>query len=126
MKFKLDENLGPTVQQVFQKRGFDCQTVHDERLFGADDPVVLAKTIAEDRVLVTMDREFGNVLLYPPESTCGIAVINLPGRISRGLLAAAIESFLIACERQQVQGKLWIVEVGRIREHQSTTENEQE
>ena len=126
MKFKLDENFGPTAHQVFQRRGLDCQTVHDEGLAGADDPAVLAAAVAEGRVLVTMDHDFGNVLVYPPESSCGVAIVNLPGRASRGLLAAVLESFLVACEQQQLRGKLWIVEPGRIREHQATTESEME
>lgn len=42
MKFKLDENFGPTVLEIFKRRGVDCHTVHEEGLTGADDPDVLA------------------------------------------------------------------------------------
>ena len=42
MKFKLDENFGPTVHEVFKRRGLDCVTVHDEALTGAEDSAVLA------------------------------------------------------------------------------------
>jgi predicted nuclease of predicted toxin-antitoxin system len=126
MKFKLDENFGPTVPAVFQQRGHDCRTVHQERLTGADDAAVLAATVAEERILVTMDHDFGNVLAYPPETTSGVAVINPPGRVSRQLLALLLESLLVACEQQQLQGNLWIVEPGRIREHRSSTESDLE
>ncbi|RJP37719.1 MAG: hypothetical protein C4547_05335 [Phycisphaerales bacterium] len=126
MKFKLDENFGPTVQQVFRKRGLDCRTVVDEGLSGSPDPDVLAAAVAEQRVLVTLDRDFSNVLTFPPATTCGIAVVNLPRRATRALLAAVLDSFLAACEDRRLRGKLWIVQPGRIREHESWTENEPE
>lgn len=50
-----------------------AHTVFDERLSGAEDRAVLAAAVAEDRVLVTLDRDFTNVLIFPPESTAGIA-----------------------------------------------------
>jgi predicted nuclease of predicted toxin-antitoxin system len=91
----------------------------DEGLAGADDPAVLAAAVASDRVLVTMDHDFGNVLAFPPQSAHGIVIVNLPSNPSRRLLAIVLESFLSACRTQELRGKLWIVEPGRIREHQS-------
>jgi predicted nuclease of predicted toxin-antitoxin system len=117
MKFKLDENFGPSALEVFQQHGADCQTVLEEKLGGADDKSVLASAVAENRVLVTLDRDVTNVLQFPPEQTSGVAVM-LPGRrASRELLTLLIESFLAACEQKLIRGKLWIIEPGRIREH---------
>jgi predicted nuclease of predicted toxin-antitoxin system len=124
MKFKLDENFGPTVHEVFQRRGMDCQTVAGEGLGGADDPTVMAAAVAEGRILVTLDRDFTNVLLYPPEATAGVAVVRLGRRASRQLLANVLDSFLTACENQLIHGKLWILEPGRIREHRSSEESD--
>lgn len=78
MRFKLDENFGPTVHQVFEKRGLDCRTVVEEGLSGSPDSEVLAAAIGEERVLVTLDKDFSNVLSFPPATTCGVAVVNLP------------------------------------------------
>jgi predicted nuclease of predicted toxin-antitoxin system len=125
MKFKLDENFGPSVHEVFLRRGLDCHTVHGEGLTGADDPRILGAAVAEGRVLVTLDRDFANVLLYPPEETAGVAVVQLGRRASRTLLAAVLDSFLVACETKLIRGKLWIIEPGRIREHKSDTESDQ-
>ncbi len=119
MKYKLDENLGPTVPRMFAYKGLDCQTVHGEGLTGADDGAVLAAAVAEGRILVTMDHDFGNVLVYPPEATCGVAILNPPGGVSRVLLMSLLESFVEACEQGALHGKLWIVEPGRIRERQA-------
>lgn len=124
MKFKLDENLGPSVQAVLVHRGYDCQMVPEEDLSGADDERVLAAAVSEGRVLVTIDHDFANTLRYPPDRTAGIAVLNPPGRVSRGLLQVLVEVLVVAMEHKAIHGKLWIVEPSRIREHQSEHETE--
>lgn len=124
MKFKLDENFGRTVHEVFQRRGLDCHTVAEEKMSGATDASVLAAAVAEKRILVTMDRDFKNVLAYPPEATFGIAVVQPGRRASRALLAAMLDSFLSALEQKLIRGKLWIIEPGRIREHKTEDECE--
>lgn len=120
MKFKLDENLGPSIQSIFQEHGHDCATAREEGLGGADDPKMLQAAIAEDRILVTNDHDFGNVLAYPPDDTAGIVVLNPPGRVSSRLLRRLVLALLGALSRENVHGRLWIVEPGRIREHQSS------
>ncbi len=67
MKFKFDENLGPFIQTLFASRGHDCHSLREENLLGAHDEDVLAAAVSEGRVLVTLDRDFGNVLLFSPE-----------------------------------------------------------
>jgi predicted nuclease of predicted toxin-antitoxin system len=119
VRFKLDENLGPSIEVLFREHGHDCTTVREEGLAGADDPLVLRAALSENRILVTNDHDFGNVLVYPPERTAGIAVLNPPGRTSLQLLRRLATTLLETLAIESVEGKLWIVEPGRIREHQS-------
>jgi predicted nuclease of predicted toxin-antitoxin system len=126
MKFKLDENLGPSIQLLFREHGHDCVTTREEGLGGAVDPKVLQVAVAEGRILVTNDHDFGNVLLYPPEDTTGIAVLNPPGRVSLLMLRRLTMVLLDALACEDIHKKLWIVEPGRIREHQSNRERDLE
>ena len=118
MKVKLDENLGRSIQRVFRERRFDAITVREQKLAGAKDPRVMQAASRERRILVTTDQDFANVLLFPPENTAGVAVIRLPGRATRQRLMRLVSAFLDAIESRSIAGKLWIVEPGRIREHQ--------
>ncbi len=118
MNFKLDENLGPAVREVFSRRGHDCRMVREQGLGGAVDTRVLEAAVSEGRILVTTDHDFGNVLIYPPNQTSGIAIMNPPGRASRSLLQSLAETLLTAVEQEAIRGKLWIVEPSRIREHE--------
>jgi len=126
MKFKLDENLGPSIQALFQERAHDCATTCEEGLGGANDDSILQAAVAEDRILVTTDHDFANVLVYPPHATAGLIVLNPPGRVSLALLRRLVISLLDALAQGDVRGKLWIVEPGRIREHQPRTPPDQE
>jgi predicted nuclease of predicted toxin-antitoxin system len=118
MRLKLDENFGPWAQEAFQQRGLDWPSVYDQGLRGAHDEAVLKAAVAEQRVLVTMDTDFGNVVAYPPEHTAGLVVLRVPGRASRTLILTLIKAFLDAVYGHEIGGRLWIVEPGRIRKHE--------
>lgn len=119
MKFKLDENFGPTIKAIIAAAGYDCLTVVDEALGGAGDREVLDAATSEERILLTMDHDFGNVLAYPPALTQGVVIVS-PGRSSPLLLQQLVRDFLRAAEGISLAGQLWIVEPGRIRIHEST------
>jgi predicted nuclease of predicted toxin-antitoxin system len=48
------------------KLGLDADTVVDEGLRGSTDADVLAAARAEERMVFTLDRGFGNIKTYPP------------------------------------------------------------
>ena len=118
MRFKLDENFGRSIQEVLEEAGHDARTVHEENLQGAPDPEILAAATSEDRILITMDHGFGNVLIYDHKGTAGVAVINAPGRPTLALLRLLTATLLKGLTIGEIRGRLWIVEPGRIREHQ--------
>ena len=76
MKLKLDENIPRDAVVAMRRRGIDADTVVDEQLAGATDPAVLDAARAEGRMLVTLDRGFGDVRRYPPGTHAGILVLR--------------------------------------------------
>ena len=78
MKFLLDENLSPLHARTVRDLGHDAVSVVEIGLSGADDLDVRAAAIEQERILVTLDADFANVLRYPPAGTrasCGSASI---------------------------------------------------
>ena len=122
MKFKLDENFGTRTQHVFKVAGYDVQTVFQESLQGASDQRIYDVCCAEQRCLVTLDMDFANVTRFAPDRPGGIAVIRLPRNPSLSLLESLIRQLLHALDTITLDNKLWIVEPGRIRVHQSDEE----
>lgn len=83
MKIKLDENLHVAMSSVFVAHGHEVDTVADEGLAGADDASVLAAACGDGRIVVTLDRGFGDIRLYPPGTHRGILVLRLDDQSAR-------------------------------------------
>jgi len=124
MKFKLDENLGTRTQQFFHSAGHDVQTVRNQGLQGCSDLRLYEVCCIEQRCLVTFDLDFADVTRFPPAQTNGIVVIRVPRNPSLSLLEQLVRQLLQAITQMSVEKKLWIVEIGRIRIHQSEKDEE--
>ena len=115
MKVKLDENLGNRAINLFRISGHDVATVSGQRLGGTSDDELIAVCRAEGRVLITLDLDFSNVLRFPPQQHAGIAVPRVPHPIELDIIHERVRVLLKASERENLSGRLWIVEHDRIR-----------
>ncbi len=118
MKLKLDENLGVRGQRILKGAGHDVCTVAEQSLQQVEDRRLIAHCQAEGRCLVTLDLDFANPLLFLPSQYSGIAVLRLPNKPSAADLARAIETLTTALGKESIEGRLWIVESGRVRIYQ--------
>jgi predicted nuclease of predicted toxin-antitoxin system len=124
MKFKLDENFGTRTQRIFESIGHDVHTVYQEALQGVSDRRLYEVCCQEQRCLVTLDLDFADVTRFPPQQAGGIVVIRVPRNPSIALLETLVKQFLQTAEQMAVAQKLWVVEVGRIRIHQTDIDEE--
>jgi predicted nuclease of predicted toxin-antitoxin system len=113
---KLDENLGERGRELLADAGHDVATVADQGLSGAVDHRVIEVCGTERRCLVTLDLDFSNPFVFPPEQYAGIAVLR-PRRLTPTELYATVKTLISALQRQPILGKLWTVERHRIREY---------
>ena len=67
MRFKLDENLPGALAKIFVEAGHDASTVVDQGIGGAADPDIASVCQSEGRAIVTMDMDFADIRLYPPQ-----------------------------------------------------------
>jgi predicted nuclease of predicted toxin-antitoxin system len=119
MKLKLDENFDIRLLPELLNEGFDADTVIAEDLAGSPDETIYDTCKTVGRTLVTLDLDFSNPLRFPPEDTEGIVVVR-PPRAVLSSIRATLWSVIAQLKTGAVKGKLWIVEAGRIREHDNT------
>lgn len=116
MKIKLDENLGKRVQRCFAAEGHDTETVKTEGLSGQPDEVIFERCSQERRILVTLDRDFGNVMRFHPERLPGTVIFSVPEPPGYSLLLKLASQIAKRLREGPMTSMLWIVEPGRIRE----------
>ncbi len=125
MKFKLDENLADRCQALLIAAGHDVATVPSERIESIADSDLIDRCRAEQRCLVTLDLGFANPLIFLPSRYAGIAVLRLPAKPSVVDLTTLMRTLVDAIAKEEIAGKLWIVEVGRVRVYQEESEQTQ-
>ncbi|MBI1730377.1 DUF5615 family PIN-like protein [Candidatus Acetothermia bacterium] len=118
MKFKLDENIDARLGLQIQQRGHDVSSVREQNLHGIHDEALYRHCRNERRILVTLDKDFSNVLRFTPAGSSGLVVLrghdNLFSTMER-----LIHTLVEALDKNQPAGQLWIVEPGRLRIHES-------
>jgi predicted nuclease of predicted toxin-antitoxin system len=117
VRLKLDENLGNSVAELLRRAGHDTATVREQNLAGATDENIFGVCKSEDRALITLDRDFGQVQRFQPRQSAGIVILELGGPASLRLIQERVRDFLALAASRSVVGELWIVEAGRIRVH---------
>ena len=117
MRLKIDENIGHRGVALLRAHGHDVETVEDEGLRGVSDEDLFSACSSENRILITLDRGFGQVLRFRPSKNSGIVILESGPRFSLESLLARLREFLSASSLNSVEGAVWVVEPGRIRIH---------
>lgn len=116
MKVKLDENLGTRGAQILEAGCCDVLTVVAESLCSSSDETLIEVCRAEQRVLISLDKDFSSILRFPPARYAGLVVLRLPEPLTPSTIEDALRRFLEASAGQDLAGRLWIVDSRRIRE----------
>ena len=77
MKFLLNENIDPKLAHGLRAKGCDATSIRE--LFpGAADEAVLQMAVAEERILVTHDKDFGELAFHRGlPAQCGVVLFRI-------------------------------------------------
>lgn len=114
IRFKTDENLHPDVAQYLRANGHDAHTVWDQALRGASDQALAQVCRAEGRVLMTLDLDFADIRVYPPQQYAGIIVLRLASQ-SRNHVLRSVTRLIPLLAESDIVGHLWIVDEQSVR-----------
>jgi len=121
MKFKLDECVDARLSINFEHAGYEAATVYQQGLGGIGDERLYHLCMDEGYILVTQDIHFSNVLNFTPKYTPGIVVMRGPDDLF-ATTRKLVETLIQGLKTENPEGRLWIVELERIRIHESMEE----
>lgn len=108
MRLKLDENMPADAQLAAGAQGHDVDTVVDEGLGGRNDGDVLQAATRDNRILVTLDRGFGDVRRYRPGTHAGIVVLRVDAQYVTAVVDV-LSTFLSRDDLGELAGSIVIV-----------------
>ncbi len=112
MRFLVDECTGPSVARWLREQGYDVVSVY-EQARGADDAAVLKMAVAEERILITSDKEFGTWIMRDRQAHCGVILLRLNDE--RAPNKIRVLSHLLRDYSDQLAGNLVVVTETRVR-----------
>ena len=78
MNFLTDANVYLPMVDGLRQLEHDVFDLKEQKLAHLDDTDIFTLAQNTKRVLITMDKDFTNILLYPPGEHEGIIVVKLP------------------------------------------------
>ena len=114
-RFLIDEDLPHLLASLLLERGHQSEHVRDLGLRGSSDARIYEAAQQRQAVLVTGDRDFGNLLQFPLGTHFGIVVVQYPSVMRTRELAGQVATTLTALDDATFKGSLIILEPGRSR-----------
>src|SRR5260370_23263323 len=112
MNFLADESCAGPVIRALLEAGHDVVAIAKVAK-GATDEQVLERALNENRVLLTEDRDFGELVYARGRSSAGVILVRFPGRARRAKPATVVEA--VAKLGSRLRDAFTVVEPGRAR-----------
>jgi predicted nuclease of predicted toxin-antitoxin system len=112
MKFLVDAGVGKNAEQLLEDFGFDSKAIRDidPRM---SDFEILQLAVAETRIIVTMDKDFGELVYNSGYNHSGILLLrleNMNGNEKAGILRFIIENYA-----SELKGNFCVFQKGKFR-----------
>lgn len=76
IKFLVDVGVGKSVENYLREKGYDIKTVRDIDPAMRDEKIIQIAAI-EKRMVVTMDKDFGELVYHSFMDHCGVLLLRL-------------------------------------------------
>jgi predicted nuclease of predicted toxin-antitoxin system len=107
-----DENCAGPVIRALRAAGHDVLAIA-ESAPGASDEAVIARAFGERRVLITEDRDFGELVYARGHSAAGVVFVKFPNRVRGAKPSAVVEA--LAKLGMRLHDGFTVIEPGRVR-----------
>ncbi len=114
MRFLADMGVGVRVVEWLRSQGHDAVHLREEGLHRAPDEQVLAKAVAEERIILTFDLDFGDLAALMPDRPARIILLRLVNEHTLHVIER-LSTVLPACEDDLARPVVLVIEEARYR-----------
>ncbi len=112
IKFVLDVGVGNKVWQYLTAKGYDAKLITEINPSMSDTEILLiAKN--EHRMVITMDKDFGELVYHSSKSHKGVLLLRLED--ATGDEKVSVIQFILDNFENQIEGKFCVFKNGRFR-----------
>lgn len=114
IKFLADENIAPRVVKSLRQEKFNVLSVYEEKLSGASDEELLKFAQKEKRIIITHDKDFGNLIHQPFQTHGGVILLRLRNQSPQNVINHLIP-LLKKVKPSKIKNRLVVFQEGKIR-----------
>jgi predicted nuclease of predicted toxin-antitoxin system len=114
MRFLADMGVDQRIVDWLRTQGHDAVHLREQGLHRAADADIFAKAIAEDRIVLTFDLDFGEILALAGAAVVSVILFRL-NNTRTPFVQKRLEAVLAADATALVQGAIIVLEDGRHR-----------
>jgi len=116
MRLLIDVNVGRLVEAWLRDYGYDMVAVRDIDSSMADSHI-LAIAAQDERMVVTMDKDFGELVYRSGQTHAGVLLLRLETETSEEKIA--VLTHILNYFAEEIQGRFCVYQNGRLRVHKS-------
>ncbi|CAG0970567.1 hypothetical protein FLAV_01207 [Flavobacteriales bacterium] len=113
LKFLLDADMPKSSAQVIRSLGFEIEDVRDIGMRAAKDREIMDHALKNNKIIITRDTDFGEVLRYPQHP--GAIILRLPYGFTSKEINERLREFLRSVKEEELIEAIIIVELSRYR-----------
>jgi len=117
MRFFTDENVATSVVAALRRHGHDVKDIKEEKLQGTSDKEIIRRAYNEERIIITHDRDFGNVLSFSIRHH-GVILLRFKNQRPE-IVAKVLLDFLGSDIKHKLQNNVTIISEERITVHRA-------
>ena len=112
LKFLVDVGVGKSVEYYLSNQGFDVKTIRsiNPRMRDID---ILRIAVFEKRMVITMDKDFGELVFRKSEEHEGVLILRMED--ATGIEKSAVISEIIEQYEEHIKGKFCVYSNGILR-----------
>ena len=112
MKFITDENIGLEIVEFLRSCGHDVYSV-TEKSRGVNDVIVLQKALENNRLIITCDTDFGELVYHQKFAHCGVILLRLDDETNANKIK--VLSNLLKIHKTKLANKFTVVTETKVR-----------